>query len=45
MHGNTRKDKVKNEDIRIKLDIAFTEVKMRENYLGHVRCKTTSILD
>ena len=40
MCGNTRKDKVRNEDIRTKIGIAPIEEKMRENRLwcfGHVR--------
>jgi len=31
--GNTRRDKVRNEDIYIKIGIAPIEVKMRENRL------------
>ena len=31
MCGNTRRDKVKNEDIRIKIGVASIEEKMREN--------------
>ena len=40
MCGNTRRDKVKNEDIRTKIGVAFIEEKMRENRLrwfDHVR--------
>ena len=31
MCGNTRRDKVRNEDIRTKIDVASIEEKMREN--------------
>ena len=31
MCGNTRRDKVRNEDIRIKIGVAFIKEKMREN--------------
>ena len=40
MCGNTRRDKVRNEDIRTKIGAASIEEKMRENRLrwfGHVR--------
>ena len=33
MCGNTRRDKVKNKDIRIKIGVASIEEKMRENCL------------
>jgi len=33
MCGNTRKDKVRNEDIRTKIGVASIEEKMRENRL------------
>jgi len=33
MYGNTRRDKVRNEDIRIKIGVASIEEKMRENRL------------
>ena len=39
MCGNTRRDKVRNEDIRTKIGVASIEEKMRENRLrwfGHV---------
>jgi len=39
MCGNTRRDKVRNEDIRTKISVAPIEEKMRENHLrwfGHV---------
>ena len=39
MCGNTRRDKVRNEDIRTKIGVASIEEKMRENHLrwfGHV---------
>ena len=42
--GNTRRDKVRNEDIRTKIGVASIEEKMRENHLrwfGHVRRKLT----
>ena len=38
--GNTRRDKVRNEDIRTKIGVASIEEKMRKNHLrwfGHVR--------
>ena len=44
MCGNTRRDKVRNKDIRTKIDIASIEEKMRENRLrwfGHVRRRPT----
>ena len=44
MCGNTRRDKVRNEDIRTKIGVAFIEEKMRENRLrwfGHVRRRPT----
>ena len=44
MCGNTRRDKVRNEDIRIKIGVTFIEEKMRENHLrwfGHVRRRPT----
>jgi len=44
MFGNTRRDKVRNEDIRTKIAVASIEEKMRENRLrwfGHVRCRPT----
>ena len=40
MCGNTRRDKVRNEGIRTKIDVVFIEEKMRENHLqwfDHVR--------
>jgi len=46
MCGNTQRDKVRNEDIRIKIDIASIEENMRENRLrwfGHVRRKPTDV--
>ena len=33
MCGNTMRDKVRNEDIRIKIGVALIEEKMRENCL------------
>jgi len=33
MYGNTRIDKVRNEDIRTKMGVASIEEKMRENRL------------
>ena len=33
MCGNTRRDKVRNEDIRTKISVASIEEKMRENCL------------
>jgi len=44
MCGNTRRDKVRNEDIRIKIGVTSIEEKMRENHLqwpGHVRRRPT----
>ena len=44
MCGNTRRDKVRNEDIRIKIGSASIEEKMRENHLrwfGYVRRRPT----
>jgi len=44
MCGNTRKDKLRNENIRTKIDVASIEEKMRENRLrlfGHVRHRHT----
>ena len=39
MCGNTRRDKVRNEDIRIKISVASIKEKMRENSLdGLVMC-------
>ena len=41
---NTRRDKVRNEDIRIKISVASIEEKMRENRLrwfGHMRHRPT----
>jgi len=32
MCGNTRRDKVRNEDIRTKIGVTSIEEKMRENY-------------
>ena len=39
MCGNTRRDKVRNKDIRTKVGVASIEEKMKENHLrwfGHV---------
>ena len=33
MCDNTRRDKMRNEDIRTKIGLAFIEEKMRENHL------------
>ena len=47
MCGNTRRDKVRNEDIRIKIDVTSIEEKMRENRLrcfDHVRRRPTDAL-
>ena len=44
MCGNTRRDKVRNEDIRTKIGVASIEEKMRENRLrwfGHVHRRPT----
>jgi len=44
MRGNTRRDKVRNEDIRTKTGVAPIEEKMRETRLrwfGHVRRRST----
>ena len=44
MCGNTRRDKVRNEDIYTKIGVAFIEEKRRENRLrwfGHVRHRPT----
>jgi len=44
MRGNTRRGKVRNEDIRTKIGVASIEEKMRENRLrlfGHVRRRPT----
>ena len=44
MCGNTRRDKVRNEDIHTKIGIATIEEKMRENRLqwfSYVRRRTT----
>ena len=44
MYGNTRRDEVRNEDIRTKIGVASIEEKMRENCLrwfGHVRRRPT----
>jgi len=43
--GNTRRDKVRNENIRTKIGIASIEEKIRENRLrsfGHVRRRPTN---
>ena len=45
MCDNTRRDKVRNEDIRTKLGVAFIEEKMREKHLrwfGHMRHRPTN---
>ena len=47
MCGNTRKDKVRNEDIRTKIDVTSIKEKMRENCLrwfGYVRRRLTDAL-
>ena len=47
MCGNTRRDKMRNENIRTKIDVASIEKKMRENRLrwfGHVRSKPIDAL-
>ena len=44
MCGNTRRDKLRNEDIRPKIGVASIEEKMRENRLrwfGHVHRRPT----
>ena len=44
MCGNTRRDKMRNENIRTKIGVTSIEEKMRENRLrwfDHVRCKLT----
>ena len=44
MCGNTRRDKVRNEDIRTKIGVPSIEEKMRENRLrwsGHVQRRPT----
>jgi len=44
MCGNTRRDKVRNEDIRTKIGVASIKEKMRENRLRwfvHVRRRPT----
>ena len=44
MCGNRGRDKVRNEDIRTKIDVASIEEKIRENRLrwfGHVRRRPT----
>ena len=46
MCGNTRRDKVRNEDILIKIGVAPIEEKMRENHLrwfGLVRHRPTDV--
>ena len=43
--GNSRRDKVRNEDIRTKIGLTSIEEKMRENHLrwfGHVRRRLTN---
>ena len=45
MCGNTRRDKVRNEDIRTKIGVASIEEKMRENRLrwfDHVQRRPTN---
>ena len=45
MCGNTRRDKVRNEDIRTKIGVASIEEKMREirlRWFGHVRRRLTN---
>ena len=44
MCGNTRRDKVRNEDIRTKIGVGSIEEKMRENHLrwfDHMRRRPT----
>ena len=44
MCGNTRRDKVRNEDIRTKIGVASIKEKMRENrlrWVSHVRRRPT----
>ena len=44
MCSNTQRDKVRNEDIRTKIGVAFIDEKMRENHLrwlDHVRRRPT----
>ena len=36
MCGNTRRDKVRNEDIRTKIDVASIEEKIRENHYDNL---------
>ena len=46
MCGNTRRDKVRNEDIRTNIGVASIEEKTRENRLrwfGHVRRRPTDV--
>ena len=46
MCGNTKRDKVRNEDIRIKIGVVSIEEKMREDRLrwfGHVRRRVYQI--
>ena len=47
MCGNTRRDKVRNKDIRTKIDVVSIKEKMRENRLrwfGHVRHRSTDAI-
>ena len=47
MCGNTIKDKIRNEEIRKKVDVASIENKMRENRLrwfGHIRRRPNDAL-
>ena len=47
MCGNTRRDKVRNEDICIKIGVASIEENMRENilrWLGHMQRRPTDAL-
>jgi len=44
MCGNTRRDKVRNEDILTKIEVTLIEEKMRKirlRWFGHVRCRHT----